>query len=65
MIPFPAITICTTQKYIVTESKLDLYQETFAELETNENVFKTLSPEEYVVLFERGNLLNSKWVSQF
>lgn len=50
MIPFPAITVCPTKKFIIEKIDVDPdeFIKTLIAMESNKTAYKNLSPEKYV-----------------
>lgn len=48
VIPFPAISICTTNKFIKDTIDPALFIETLSAMDTNKTAYKRLTPEKYV-----------------
>lgn len=44
-ISFPAITICSTQKYVIGEVDVEQIMDTFNAMESNQTAYKSLSSE--------------------
>lgn len=46
-IPFPAFTVCSTEKFSYDKIDTNLFEEVITEMVINETAYKRLSPEEY------------------
>ena len=67
MITFPAVTICSTQKYLVDQINISKILQTFIDMENNQGIYKDLTPMEWAKIQLKFTIdyLSIKYNSKF